>query len=718
MMPRTKTPLIILISLFALMGIFCAQPLNAATKASKSAQQIIPEKDLQELIKTLEDPKKRAELIKTLKALSQAQKLTQEAKTEEVVLISGLKDLSTQFVEAFKKAASKIKGEPHKLIEVFEEHISQKGFLYNMLTLLISCLGGTLIGRWSRGKLVKIKLEDKSKLIRSVLSNFINSPITIISVYVLYNIILLSLNHSGHGYDIISDALTYYLLYTLISACLSIISELTEVNLSNIISSDTMLSYIRRLQNITKYICISLFFKSIFYAYGFISIFILPLIWLLLLVIGFKGTSFISNASSHLVSAFQQLQKTNHISLTQIAKYILTLLIWVVIIDEIIQSMSVSLHLYYAIKKTLIYVVAFSLFHYLFDLIYKSVLQSKVYSIWEQEVGSNISMRVLRLIRNLIYWGIFVFVAFSVINVWALYLSKDISSLINVPIVSKLINVAIVIAICLSLYKLSGLISYLIFEGKIRIASEIGQRRLKTLMPVIDNGIKVAVVFVGGILVLKYLGVDVGPILAGAGIVGLAVGFGAQAFVKDLINGLFIILEEAFHVGDYVEMAGKSGVVEMIGIRTTKLRDLRGNLHIIPNSSIELITNMTRDYSMTLIEIGVAYKEDVDQVMEILRTLGEEMMNEPQWGNDMLEPIEILGLDRFEDSQVVITLRIKTRPRRQWAVKREFLRRVKKRFDQLNIEIPFPHITLFMGTDKEGKAPPMYVNLKKETKDE
>jgi len=697
---------------------FCIKDTNAETKSSKNTQEIISEKDLQELIKTLEDPKKRNEFIKKLKALSQAQKLAQEQKQEDLLVVSGIRGLLSQFFETLTQTISTIRAKPENLIEQFSDQISRKDFLNNMLILLISSLGGILVGKWAKGKVTKIQSKIQSKPLSSVLSYFVNTPLAVISVFLLYKIILFIWNERFQGYDIISSALAFYLLYTLIALSLNVLFEFVTYRSSKILIPETTLLYTKMLQNIAKYLCLLLFLKDIVYTYGLGLILILPLVWLFLLVIGVKVTLFLRKISSDFIAVFREDEKPDLVNFTYVLRYFLTLLIWLVLIDEIIQSVAGSVHFYYAIKQTLIYMCGFLFFHYFFDLIYKSFVQSKVYTVWENEVSSNISKGVIKLIRSLIYLGVFLLLAFSIIKIWALYFSKDISALFATPIVSKLINVSIVVAISLALFKLSGLISYVILEGKIRVASELGQRRLRTLMPVIGNGIKVAVVFVGGILALKYLGVDVGPILAGAGIVGLAVGFGAQAFVKDVINGLFIILEEAFHVGDVVEIAGKNGTVEMIGIRTTRLRDLRGNLHIIPNSSIELITNTTKDYSMSFIEIGVAYKEDVDEVMAILKKLGEEIVEDPDWGKDILEPPEILGLDRFEDSQVVITLRFKTRPRRQWAVRREYLRRVKRRFDELNIEIPFPHVTLYMGTGKDGKALPVHVNLKKETKDE
>ncbi|NIS59462.1 MAG: mechanosensitive ion channel [Proteobacteria bacterium] len=242
-------------------------------------------------------------------------------------------------------------------------------------------------------------------------------------------------------------------------------------------------------------------------------------------------------------------------------------------------------------------------------------------------------------------------------------------------------------------------------EGK-----ELSKKR-KTLIPMANTAIKIAAAFIGGIVILDQMGVNVKPILAGAGIVGLAVGFGAQTLVKDVINGLFILLQDLISVGDVAVFGDKGGLVEAVGIRTVTLRDLAGNVHVIPNSSIETVTNMTKGYSRYVFDVGVAYREDVDEVMDVLREIGEDMRNDPAYREDILEPLEILGVDQFADSAVIIKARITTKPIRQWAVGREFNRRMKKVFDERGIEIPFPHRTIYMGEPKEGSAPALQVHL-------
>jgi small conductance mechanosensitive channel len=210
-------------------------------------------------------------------------------------------------------------------------------------------------------------------------------------------------------------------------------------------------------------------------------------------------------------------------------------------------------------------------------------------------------------------------------------------------------------------------------------------------------------------VILQILGLEIGPILAGVGIFGLAVGFAAQSLIKDFINGLFILFEGSLSVGDIVQLRGIGGQVEKFTLRAVTIRDLSGNVHVIPNSGIDMVTNMTKGYSRYLLDVGVAYGEDVDTVIAILCEIDEEMRRDPTYARDMLEPIEIMGLDRFDESAVIIRARLKTRPIEQWRIGREFNRRMKKVFDQRGIEIPFPHRTLYWGQSKQTEQTPLEV---------
>jgi len=234
-------------------------------------------------------------------------------------------------------------------------------------------------------------------------------------------------------------------------------------------------------------------------------------------------------------------------------------------------------------------------------------------------------------------------------------------------------------------------------------------KRAATLTHIVRDVLAVALVVVAGMLILAELGIDLKPLLAAAGIGGLAIGFGAQSVVKDVISGFFLLLEDQVRVGDVVAIGGTGGLVESITLRTIVLRDMAGNVHIIPHGSVDRVTNMTKDFSRYVFDVRVAYREDPDEVMEILREVGEELRQDPAFAADILEPLEILGVDKFADSAVIIKCRITTKPIQQWRIGREMNRRIKKTFDARNIEIPFPHQTLYWGVGKDGSAPPLAV---------
>ncbi|MEE9274330.1 MAG: mechanosensitive ion channel family protein [bacterium] len=221
-----------------------------------------------------------------------------------------------------------------------------------------------------------------------------------------------------------------------------------------------------------------------------------------------------------------------------------------------------------------------------------------------------------------------------------------------------------------------------------------------TLLPLGYSVVKWVVTAVAGIIILDFLGVNIGPVLAGAGILGLAVGFGAQSLVKDVITGIFMLIEDNIAVGDVIRVKDVAGLVEGFNLRSVRLRDYEGNVHVVPNSAIDVVTNFTKEYSRSVFDIGVAYREDTDEVIEVIREVGEEMRADPEWADIILQPIEIAGLDRFADSSIVIRGRFKTKPLTQWNVRREFHRRIKRAFDARGIEIPFPYRTLTWAEPK------------------
>lgn len=223
--------------------------------------------------------------------------------------------------------------------------------------------------------------------------------------------------------------------------------------------------------------------------------------------------------------------------------------------------------------------------------------------------------------------------------------------------------------------------------------TEDGQR-IRTLSRVIRYVLTVAVTLLGAMLVLGELGISVAPILGAAGVIGIAVGFGAQSLVKDYFTGFFLLLENQLRIGDVVDAGGKSGTVEELTLRYLRLRDYSGNVHYIPNGNITVVTNMSLGFAYAVIDIGVAYAERIDEVIALMRRVGETLRTDPSFAGRILEPLEVAGVEQWADSAVVIRCRFKVAPLEQWSVRREYLARIKAAFDEAGIEIPFPHVKL------------------------
>jgi small conductance mechanosensitive channel len=255
----------------------------------------------------------------------------------------------------------------------------------------------------------------------------------------------------------------------------------------------------------------------------------------------------------------------------------------------------------------------------------------------------------------------------------------------------------------------AGFLNRMIRAFRSRIARRLGDpeqvKRADTIGRVLRYITSVVLSLIAGVLILSELGVAIAPILGAAGVVGLAIGFGAQSLVKDYFTGFFLLLENQLTTGDVVEVGSKSGLVEDVTLRFVRLRDYDGNVHYVPNSQITTVTNMSRGFAQSVIDVGVAYREDVDEAFEVMRAVGRALRADPEFGPKILDDLEIAGVDRWAESAVVLRCRFRVAPLEQWNVRREFLRRLKRAFDERGIEIPFPHVTVYAGRDKKGTAP-------------
>jgi small conductance mechanosensitive channel len=217
------------------------------------------------------------------------------------------------------------------------------------------------------------------------------------------------------------------------------------------------------------------------------------------------------------------------------------------------------------------------------------------------------------------------------------------------------------------------------------------EKRARTVAGLVGTVGTSLVLLGAGMMLFREVGLDITPLIAGAGVAGLAIGLGAQSLIRDILAGTFILLEDQFHVGDVIRAAGVGGQVEKMTLRMTIVRDLHGVVHFIPNGEIKVASNLTKEWSRTVLEVGIGYDEDVDRVISVLTEVGRSLADDETFGKLVLEPPQVLGVEALADSQVTIRILVKTLPLKQWEVARELRRRIKARFDREGIQIPYPH---------------------------
>ncbi|MBP8628028.1 MAG: mechanosensitive ion channel family protein [Paludibacteraceae bacterium] len=272
-----------------------------------------------------------------------------------------------------------------------------------------------------------------------------------------------------------------------------------------------------------------------------------------------------------------------------------------------------------------------------------------------------------------------------------------------------LISLVVVIVLIWLLNAISRNLEKVILKRSDALHDKEAQKRVKTLMSIGRGIMRLILWAIFALILLKRIGIEIGPIIASAGIAGIAIGFGAQELIRDFLAGFFVLLDNQIRTDDIVVINGTTGVVEKIELRTIRLRDHSGVVHIFQHGKINTLSNMTKEWSALVFEIGVAYKEDVDTVIAIMKSVGEDLEKDSRFSGNILEPISILGVEQFANSSIQLKVRIKTQTGEQWQTRREYMRRLKYAFDKKGIEIPFPHTTLYWGE----KSKPMDISLQK-----
>lgn len=306
--------------------------------------------------------------------------------------------------------------------------------------------------------------------------------------------------------------------------------------------------------------------------------------------------------------------------------------------------------------------------------------------------------RYIPILRRILVYVIRIAAILLILEAWRVNVSGALFGNTGRDILGRVADIAIAVVVALAAWEVAnGLITAHLNRRDESGHAIIRSARVRTLLPLIRNALFIVISVMAGLIVLSEVGVDIAPLLAGAGVVGLAVGFGAQSLVKDVITGAFFMFEGTINIGDVVDIGGQSGLVEGMTVRSLRLRDLNGSLHTVNFGSVSIVTNMTREFSYYVVDVKVSYQYDPDDVMEVLRQTDEELRADESFKYYILQPIEIMGLETFADTSFIVRARIRTRPIKQWDVGREFNRRLKHNLERRGIVQAVPGAPPFVA---------------------
>jgi small conductance mechanosensitive channel len=312
--------------------------------------------------------------------------------------------------------------------------------------------------------------------------------------------------------------------------------------------------------------------------------------------------------------------------------------------------------------------------------------------------------RYVPIFRRIAVYAVRIAACLLILAAWRVDVAGFLFGQIGRNVLGRAADIAIIVILSLAAWEiLGGIISARLNQRDESGYSMLRSARARTLLPLVRNILLIVISVMASLVILSEIGINIAPLLAGAGVVGLAVGFGAQSLVKDVITGAFFLFEDTINIGDVVDIDGKGGLVEGMTIRSIRLRDYNGNLHTINFGSVGVITNMTRDFSYYVCDVKVAYRYEVDDVIAALRETDEELRKDKQFEHDILAPIEIAGIETFADTTFIVRSRIKTRPIRQWDVGREFNRRLKRKLQQKDIQMAVPGLPAYVVVSEGAK---------------
>ena len=695
-------------------------------------------KEMSEVVNLLEDPQKRGAFVKDLRNLikvKESRTVTprpQEKKERKALFIENLftrfESLSGRIVKAAASSASLLARSPEGL-RAARSFLSDQKKRSGLLALMGGIIGAIIIALIAE-LIARRYIPRIDTRIGSLIYKVATGLLQVILVVIPYGVLLLSLFVLFKMFPSFPGGHSLALLFFMLLFFYRVALEVFRILLSPDEARVRILPFKDENANYFWVWVLRFARYTFFYFLVTNTLFIVKIAppsfyfvrGILLLVFPILITAFIMQVGREMRTRYHSSHK-NPEGLEGGSRRISTLLFrywsiiaiayaWVVFLFLMVNYNKGFSYLFVATVKTAITLAAVYLARGLLDWLFGKLFEINE-RVKERFPGlEERTNRHIRIIKGILR-AILVVIGLGIIaQIWGIPVASLVASRVGSLIITRAIAIGITVGVVVVIIEASQFLrDYALKAKKGKKKKKEPSQKMKTLAPMINTAIKIAAGFVGGIIILDQLGVNTTPILAGAGIVGLAVGFGSQTLVKDLINGLFMLFEESIRVGDYVNAGKEGGIVEAVGLRTVRLRDVSGNVHVIPNSSIDVVTNMSKEFSRAVIDVGVAYREDVDEVIGILKEIGEEMRNDPEHAKEILEPMEVFGLQSFDDSAVVIRVRLTTKPLKQWGLKREFNRRLKRVFDERGIEIPFPHRTIYLGEPKKGDAAPLHVQL-------
>ncbi|MGI9418360.1 MAG: mechanosensitive ion channel family protein [Geminicoccaceae bacterium] len=712
-------------------------PVTAEQNATASGTITIDAAQVDGLVETLEDPAARGKLIDQLKALTAAREQSDELKKVDELGL-GFVDLVTKQIDGFVRASVDLSSTIVDLPDLTDWLVQQvmdpalRGYWIDLFVKLAVILGGSVIGyhivrRLLHPTIDRFYREQPDGLATKVPLALLRGALRLIPILAFaavgYGLLTLLGDWSGDAVSVLGRSLvdaTIFCMVLVVGARTVLAPSAPGLRLISLPDEHAryMFSWVKRFIYLIAYSYVV--FQNEFVLkipdsiYGGINralglVVVLMLIYLVLanrkpVAHWLRGNGHDKN--DHVMQVLGRCRRliADIWPVFAIFYIVSTYLIWALAIPggfSLLFRGGVLTTLLLAIARPLAYGVERALGQ---GLSLGTGMRSR-YPAFERRIN-----RYLGLLQGFAVTLVYFLILLTLVHVWGFNLFTLIGGWLSDETWGRLKNAGIVVAVSFAIWEL---LSTLI-ENYLDAVDDSGTRiersaRARTLLPLVRTFLFLVICTIVTLTTLSTLGVDVTPVLAAAGVIGIAIGFGSQKLVQDIINGLFILFQDTIAVGEVVDVAGHSGVVEHISVRTIGLRDLSGRAHTIPFSEVTTITNHTKDFAFAELDIGIGYREDVDDVIEVIRQIGAELETDPIQGQSILEPIQVLGVDQFADSAVVIKARIKTRPMTQWAVRRAFNRLMKYCFDELGIEIPYPHQTVYFGEDKEGRAPAAHV---------